>query len=187
MKAYSFADLVTHSLADGSAAKHWVQTNTIRPDIEGTTGTGKHRTFGFLDVFEACVAHQLNRLPGGMPVRVLSSAFDRLRFEAALVERPWREFLLHESRRDSARFWLCRTHTGLWNIATDDTRDAILDVPDEAVIVLPLHRLLLDLEHRTEDHAVVAECDAAWMKEKPRSRERRHAVESVTHALKARL
>ena len=92
---YTFGDLITLSGASKNEVSSWVQRGLIRPDIQDTTGTGTHRTFGFLDVFEACVARKLNQLPGGIPLVTLSLILDVLRLateSAELTGAPWGHF-----------------------------------------------------------------------------------------------
>ena len=182
-KAYQFADLVTIPEASRSEITHWVQTKVIRPDIRETSGTGQHRTFGFLDLLEACVARRLNQLPGGMTTVQLSQALDCLRFEASLDDTPWRRFLMPATRDVHARFWLGRSYAKtpadsvLWKVMTDAELPSLLaTVRDVPVVVLPLHALLLDLEKRTNDHTSADACAAAWKKEQPRRRRRPSAV-----------
>jgi len=187
MLTYSFADLITHSGASRSEIKNWVSKKIIRPDVRDThAGTGDHRTFGFLDIFEGCIGHGLNQLPGGMPVVPLSLALDRVRFESALAGSPWRAFHDPETRDREARFWLCKLPNSIWQLLTAPDKGAALWLLAEArttsgpAIILPLHQLLLDLETRTQDHASDEECVNAWSKEKPRSRERRDALTHST-------
>lgn len=167
MKPYTFGDLVIHSGASKHEVTGWVQKGLIRPDVQETTGSGAHRTFGFLDVFEACVARRLNQIPGGMPIVTLSHALDVLRFEAeasAAQPTPWGAFLMPATRSPSSRFWLALSPSEVPRVLDLKARNARLDDSADAQVVLRLDALLVDLEQRTEDHAGTDESGDAFTK-----------------------
>jgi hypothetical protein len=90
-KPYTFGDLVRYSGASKSNITNWVQKGVIKPDVATTRGTGDHREFGFLDLLQARVAHDLNQLPGGMPSYDLA--------EAIGVLESGKLILLHDSAK----------------------------------------------------------------------------------------
>jgi len=175
MRTYTFADLATYSQAPPNQVKNWVQTRIIRPDVHDTSGSGSHRKFSFLDVLEACIATKLYELPGSMPTAHVGWALDVLRiatqgFRVAhgTTHDDWRRFLLGGDTRDpQAHFWLCKSdHTSmLWHVVADADRDDLRQQLRGAVILVPLHTLVLELEARTQDRASADECARAFSKE----------------------
>lgn len=168
MRSYTFADLVTFSECSPNEAKHWVQQGVIRPDIRESTGTGAHRAFGFLDVFEASVARKLNQIPGGMPIARLSNILDVLRFEvesSTLIPTPWGAFV-NPATRDPATvpLWIAATQSDAPRVIEDQACDLLLTDGRDAVVLLRLDTILLDLEQRTQDHATIAESADAFSK-----------------------
>lgn len=81
-RKYAFRDLIQFSGSDKNPVTNWVQKGAIPADEGDTSGTGIRRAFSFFNVFEACIAHQLNQLPGGMPIRELTLALDAIRLRA---------------------------------------------------------------------------------------------------------
>jgi hypothetical protein len=182
--SYAFAELITFTGASRSEVTHWSQSKLIRPDVEDSGGTGEPRRFGFLDLVEGGVVRRLNQLPGGCPIVHMAHALEVLRFEAALPGgSPWRRFLLRETREADARVWLHRAYgndaatSSVWRVATsaEQLLSFITAATDAALVVLPLHTIVTELEQATDDHASADECDDAWMKEKPRPRRRQSA------------
>jgi hypothetical protein len=154
--AYTFRDLVTYSGASKNEVTSWVQRGLIRPDVQDTTGTGRHRAFGFHDVLEACIAARLNRIPGGMPLVTISHALDVLRFEAeasASQPTPWGAFLTPASRDPAAQFWLVLSPSEVPRVLDLRARNARLADSPDAQVCLRLDTLLVELEGRADDHA----------------------------------
>lgn len=164
-RSYTFTELVALSGDSTNTNKNLVQKGVIRPDIKGTKGTGDHRTFGFLDVFEACVAAKLNQIPGGMPTFAVSLALDGIRFDTALGDitlTRWAAFLDQETRESaSSPFWLC------WPVARVlDAEGLSTFINDSrgAILLVRLDTILIELEQKTGDHSTAAERANAWMK-----------------------
>lgn len=170
-RAYAFRDLVTYSGASSNEVTKWVQNGLIRADISDTTGTGKHRRFGFLDVFEACVLQKLNQIPGVVPGLWLSWGLETIRMAIEIdliVETGWSRFVDPQQRQLGATFWLVWSGTDGtcgWRVVTADRVSQIDDSPVR--VMLRLDTLLLDLEHRTSDHATADEVRHAWTKREP--------------------
>lgn len=82
-EAYQFRDLVGISGASRHEVDSWVRKGAITPDIASSTGTGVRREFSFLDLFETCVARELNQLVGGgLSVQMIQLALDALRYRS---------------------------------------------------------------------------------------------------------
>lgn len=190
-RTYAFRDLIHFSGSDKNPVTNWVQKGAIPADEGDTSGTGIRRAFSFFNLFEGCVAHHLNQLPGGMPIRELTLALDVIRLrahyqdaarsarvheqlarlseaEAAEVSllgfaigfaplgpQYFADFLDPQTRRPDAQFWLAWSpRLGFAEVIDNkDTLDALLADMDTLVIV-NLHRLLLELEQKTGDHWV---------------------------------
>lgn len=163
-RSYTFRDLATYSGASKNEVTNWVQKGLIRPDVKDTSGTGDHRTFGFLDVFEACVVRKLNQIPGGMPLVTVANALSRIRFET-VMGNAWALFLDPQTRNPSARFWLCMPPA--WakhDVLDSQERDALLNESADVLVMVRLDTLLIELEQKTQDHSTAAERGDAWMK-----------------------
>ena len=158
-RSYTFSDLVMYSGASKNEVTNWVQKNLIRPDVKATAGTGDHRTFGFLDVFEACVARKLNQIPGGIPLATLDTAFAAIRAETEIGvwESGWQLFVDPERRVTTAGVWLCRFPDGVARVLSRQACEALLTASPDALVMVRLDTLLRDLEDRTQDHATPAE------------------------------
>jgi hypothetical protein len=159
MRSYGFADLVTFSRASANEAKTWVQKGLIRPTIQDTTGTGDRRRFGFLDVFEARVACELNRIPGGIPTAALAMALAVVRAETTDLGSPWGEFVLKFETRersmvmdDDFGYWLWWSPGTGPLVVSRKGRDEMFRV-DEVLLMVRLDTLLFELEERTQDRA----------------------------------
>jgi hypothetical protein len=180
MREYGFAEAVTLSGASPSELKNWIQKATIRPDVHDTkVGTGDHRVLGFLDLFDGKIGTHLNRIPGGIPSHSLSNALTVLRFHTQFFSESWRQFLLNPATRDpNDAFWFVYTKTDPWTVVVGAADlSALLQAATDTMIVVPLHRLLLELEAATGDHCSTDEADRVWDREKPRSKKQREAVE----------
>ena len=171
MKKYSFGQLVSLSGLTSNEAKNMVQKRIIRPDVQDTSGTGTHRVFGFLDVFEGSVLQRLNQIPGGIPTLALAAALVRLRFETASDNTPWSRFL-NPLARTRGGLWLCLPPSwGDYRILEKAERDDLMNTCDGAIVVVRLDTLLIALEEKTVDFCSEAERGNAWRKrEVPKAR-----------------
>lgn len=165
-RQYSFRDLATHSGASKNEVTKWVQKGLIRPDVRDTTGTGTHRVFGFLDLFEACVLRKLNQVPGTLPTLWLAWSLEAIRMATALdliLETGWSRFIDPQQRQPSEAFWLTWSPDGVtkWRVVRGDE---VVERSDHtnAIVMLRLDTLFVDLERRTNDHATPDEISRAW-------------------------
>ena len=110
-RAYRFADLITYSGLTANEAKHVVVQRVIRADLKRTKGSGAHATYGFFDLFEACLVHRIYQLPGGTPIIALGHMIDAIRvctqLDATLGTPGWAAFLDPATRLASAGYYFC--------------------------------------------------------------------------------
>jgi len=78
MTSYTFADVMRITGATKSEMTHWTREGIVGADIAPGGGPGRHRKFAFLNLLEASIAVELNRL--GAPVYVIRSLVSYVRW-----------------------------------------------------------------------------------------------------------
>jgi hypothetical protein len=78
MASYTFADVMRITGANKSEMTHWTREEIVRADVAPGGGPGRHRKFSFLNLLEASIAVELNRLSA--PVYVIRNLVSYVRW-----------------------------------------------------------------------------------------------------------